>query len=264
MTYANREISQAQGAPVELYKFALSTQEWHYTSGDEEVTYDGDVYAPIAIHRSNPEQGQRTASQRLTVTLPQDNEIPLRFRIYVPHGPMSLTVFRYHRSDAETIAFWSGRVRSAVFADDVARLECEPTAAQMERDGLRYQFQASCNHMLYDATCGLDALAYKVATSVSSIDGDDVTASGLSSKPDQWFRAGYLVRGLDYRMIRSHVGDTVTLWLPFENLQEGELIDAYAGCDRSLDTCSAKFGNVLNFGGFPFVPKRNPFNSGLV
>jgi hypothetical protein len=32
-----------------------------------------------------------------------------------------------------------------------------------------------------------------------------------------------------------------------------------AGCDRTFATCQSKFGNSLNFGGFPWIPVKNPF-----
>ena len=37
------------------------------------------------------------------------------------------------------------------------------------------------------------------------------------------------------------------------------VIDMAPGCDLRRDTCAAKFGNLLNFGGFPDIPGRNPF-----
>jgi hypothetical protein len=37
------------------------------------------------------------------------------------------------------------------------------------------------------------------------------------------------------------------------------LVEIAPGCDLRRDTCKAKFGNLLNFGGFPDIPGRNPF-----
>jgi hypothetical protein len=31
------------------------------------------------------------------------------------------------------------------------------------------------------------------------------------------------------------------------------------GCDLRRDTCAGRFNNLLNFGGFPDIPGRNPF-----
>jgi hypothetical protein len=36
-----------------------------------------------------------------------------------------------------------------------------------------------------------------------------------------------------------------------------------AGCDHSVSTCAARFGNLANYGGFPFIPTKNPFSTGV-
>ena len=38
----------------------------------------------------------------------------------------------------------------------------------------------------------------------------------------------------------------------------GSAFEAFAGCDRSFSTCQSKVGNALNFGGFPWIPAKNP------
>ena len=42
-------------------------------------------------------------------------------------------------------------------------------------------------------------------------------------------------------------------------LAVGVAFEAFAGCDRTFATCQSKFGNSLNFGGFPWIPAKNPF-----
>jgi uncharacterized phage protein (TIGR02218 family) len=34
----------------------------------------------------------------------------------------------------------------------------------------------------------------------------------------------------------------------------GDAFEVTAGCDKQLGTCRAKFGNALNFRGFPHMP----------
>jgi hypothetical protein len=36
------------------------------------------------------------------------------------------------------------------------------------------------------------------------------------------------------------------------------------GCDLRASTCAAKFGNLLNFGGFSEIPGRNPLGGGSI
>ena len=36
-------------------------------------------------------------------------------------------------------------------------------------------------------------------------------------------------------------------------IQVGDQVEIYAGCDKSLTTCTSKFSNANNFRGFPHV-----------
>ncbi len=40
-------------------------------------------------------------------------------------------------------------------------------------------------------------------------------------------------------------------------------VSLFAGCDSTPDTCKTKFGNFRNFGGYPFIPLKNVFVTGL-
>jgi hypothetical protein len=43
----------------------------------------------------------------------------------------------------------------------------------------------------------------------------------------------------------------------------GDNVTLTAGCDRTRATCVAKFNNLANFMGFPYIPTKNPYSSGL-
>jgi uncharacterized phage protein (TIGR02218 family) len=79
------------------------------------------------------------------------------------------------------------------------------------------------------------------------------------SQSTGWLTGGYLRVGGVPRMITQHSGDTVTLSSVLPGLAVGSAFEAFAGCDRSFSTCQSKFGNALNFGGFPWIPAKNPF-----
>lgn len=55
--------------------------------------------------------------------------------------------------------------------------------------------------------------------------------------------------------IDSNAGKVITLLKPFEFPLDG-IIDAEItiGCDKTIETCSARFCNAINFRGEPFVP----------
>ncbi|MEW6169845.1 MAG: phage BR0599 family protein [Pseudomonadota bacterium] len=60
-------------------------------------------------------------------------------------------------------------------------------------------------------------------------------------------------------MIVAHSADSITLAAVPPGLSVGATVVLYPGCDHTLSTCESKFGNSANFGGFPFIPTKNPF-----
>ena len=64
------------------------------------------------------------------------------------------------------------------------------------------------------------------------------------------------------------VGGNVPLELTQRNARmvcdiAGGGVPVYAGCDKTRETCSAKFNNHLQHGGFPDIPLVNPFTTEL-
>lgn len=65
-------------------------------------------------------------------------------------------------------------------------------------------------------------------------------------------------------MIVGHAGANLTLMAPLPGLAAGMSAKLYAGCDRSLSVCGSRFDNVVNFGGFPWIPLKNPFSGDAI
>ena len=67
----------------------------------------------------------------------------------------------------------------------------------------------------------------------------------------------------DKRLITSYnetgARDQIQILNAFEGLSAGEAMTAFAGCRRIRQVCNTKFSNIENFGGFPYIPIRNPF-----
>ena len=148
---------------------------------------------------------------------------------------------------------------SVVFAGSTAKIRCESIFTALKRPGLRAHYQTGCRHALFDPGCGVNNQAYKLAGTVASFSGLNVTSSTFLSQASGWLTGGYLrVAGVP-RMITNHSGDTITLSAVLPGLAVGVAFEAFAGCDRTFATCQSKFGNSLNFGGFPWIPAKNPF-----
>lgn len=56
------------------------------------------------------------------------------------------------------------------------------------------------------------------------------------------------------RPVATSDGASVQLWSAPPNTDAGALVELTEGCDRRLATCSARFGNAVNFQGEPHLP----------
>ena len=259
MSYNTQEISAAAGQPVELYRFVLGQQVWTVTSGREAITYQVESYQPAVIRRSAVEQSPEFARNGIDLECTRDFAVAQLFAAARPNGVVSLTVFRNHLGDSEYITWWKGRVASVAFAGSVAKIRCESIFTALKRPGLRAHYQTGCRHALFDPGCGVNNQAYKLVGTVASFSGLNVTSSIFLSQASGWLTGGYLRVGGVPRMITNHSGDTITLSAVLPGLAVGVAFEAFAGCDRTFATCQSKFGNSLNFGGFPWIPAKNHF-----
>jgi len=262
MTYQAAENSSAAGRPVELFEFGLGARQWRYTSAQIAQTHVGHHYAPVSIQRSALEQGAELQRLTLTVTIARDDDVAAQWRAAPPDGVMSLTIYRRHLSDptAETIVAWKGRVTGCRFMGGCAELSCEPVATSLKRPGLRARYSLLCRHPLYSAGCGVAKESFAAVGAVGAVSGVTVTIEAAGGQPSGFFVAGMLKTADGAaRMIVAHTGNTITLTAPFPGLSAGMTVTLYAGCDHSLAHCRDRFGNLANFGGFPFIPGKNPF-----
>jgi uncharacterized phage protein (TIGR02218 family) len=263
MTYDIRERSVQDGAPVELYLFARNDKFWRFTSAGEDVGDSSETWVSAPITRNDIEQSTEQARNALTLTVPRNFQIADMFRIAPPSDVIALTVFRYHRGEEEDVAvIWMGRILNVSFEGAKATIRCEPVSASMKRQGLRRMYQKQCPHVLYGPGCTLNKDDFAIDTTVTSIDGVTlvVGAVGALSYGGGFIEYEDADGNLERRFIRSHVTTTLTLNFPFTGLSASDPVTIYPGCAHTMEVCDGDFGNILNYGGTPFVPDKNPFS----
>jgi uncharacterized phage protein (TIGR02218 family) len=133
-----------------------------------------------------------------------------------------------------------------------------------QTNGRIYQF--GCDAGLGDNRCtvAITSPAYQGSAIVTSVDGATLHVAGLNSFADDWFTLGAVLwttgsnagRQLPvrrHRLLSSSV--RVELWQtpPFA-VSPGEPVILRAGCDKQFQTCGSKFGNAINYRGFPHMP----------
>lgn len=128
-------------------------------------------------------------------------------------------------------------------------------------------FQAGCDANLGDQRCTVDltSTAYQGTAVVTQNDDDRIfTVSGLDGFPENWFDRGRIawLSGLNapreaaIKFHRKANGSVVIeTWEKASfAVVAGDSFKAFAGCDKQFGTCQGKFGNTVNFRGFPHMP----------
>lgn len=262
MTYAAMETSASSGAPVELYEFGYTGHAYRYTSGDEEVTVDTYLYAPLALTRSALRPSMNKEKAALTLTLPLTAGIVEVFRVAPPGEEVTLTIKRYHRGDGSKLVMWMGRVLNTKFDEFEMELSLESILSSMQRIILTRSYQKNCPHLLYGTACGVDPVLHKVTTAAKTVSG--VTVSAPISPADGYYAGGMVTYTsvhsgtVERRFIAGNTGGTLTLDRYPYGLLVGQSFELWPGCDRTLADCKDKFNNIANFGGQPFIPTKNP------
>jgi len=270
MTYATDELSIQSGAPVELYTFTRGgTVIGRYTSGEAEVTVDGDEYATWlgGIQRSEIAIASEDGRNSLKLAVARDHPVAQLVSLRPRTGTIGCTIQRFHRGDAtDVITIYVGRVLSARRTRSGTReIVVEPLSISQKRIGLHRVCQPACTWELYGFGCRLNIDDWKHDTTIAGVSGNTMTVASVHSG---WPYAGGIVafteNGItDHAFIESvsDDGKTFTLDLPLYGAETGEPVTIYPGCDWTMTTCDGVYDNALNYGGRRNVPNLNPVTS---
>jgi uncharacterized phage protein (TIGR02218 family) len=285
MTYSTLESSPSEGRPYFLYQFVEGDQVWRFTSraiawtsagsGGAEITWE-----PAAIAHGDVVQTSEVERGRLELAWPLSHAFARRFVGPLGSTPVTLTIFRGHEQVlGETVAHWKGRVVGAEVEGARIMLQAETLFSTLRRAGVRAKYQRLCRHALYGRGCGLDISGFWQTGTVAALGGVSVNIPEAAAQPDGWLRGGVLRFGPELGFVIAHVGALVTLSRPMPLLASAFMdpdldpetgdplpvqVDLAPGCDLRASTCAGKFANLLNFGGFPEIPGRNPLGGGSI
>lgn len=164
--------------------------------------------------------------------------------------------------------------RKILFRGTLGEITCGAGEFEAELHGLTEalnqmqgrSYLKTCSAVLGDGRCKFDLAhsSYRLDYVLDADpDGQSISLSGVENFNAGWFEGGHLTvlsgpaAGLK-GAIQSDVGEAdrvVTLWAPLNApLGRGDQIRLMAGCDKRPVTCREKFGNFINFQGFPDIP----------
>lgn len=159
-----------------------------------------------------------------------------------------------------------------IFAGRPAEVDCQDSLVSVMINDYRELlsikmprsvFSGQCRFNLYDSACGLAAATFKkTGVVIGGATQKQITSAAIVPGGSGTFTLGRLTMtsGLNIgfsRTIREWVSTAPGVFsllnpFPFE-VVAGDTFDVYPGCDKKQDACTA-FGNILNYGGEPFIP----------
>lgn len=251
---------------TELYRFSeqSSGELWGYTSGNEEVTLGGLTYKPASISRTEVEVKTELARANIEVQVSLNNPVAQKWLSDNGEKIASLTIFEREKNGAVNVV-WKGRLASILPGMSNVTLKMESIFTSMRRPGLRARYQRLCRHPLYGRGCFVNPEAFAIVGTITSRAVLSFEIAAAATKPDGYFIGGML-RAPDGTLsyVVGHFGSTITLQRSSAALDAAikaalpVAIKLYPGCEHTRDACNAKFNNLLNYGGFDFIPKKNP------
>ncbi len=271
MAFNDIEISEYGNAPIELYTFQIGTNTTRLTSYDEDVSFGGFPYTAVTMERSKIQSTQDLGQSTLKLTMSRSISFLDQFIASSPTDIVEIDITRLHFGDTDSAITFKGRVVNVKFLENMAEVTCQPIQTSLKRPGLRRIYQTTCPHVLYGDQCGVIPGSFSVATTLTGVSGLTITSPDFIISINPTFDATHFTGGfVDFnnggvvtkRFITDHdnVSGILTLNLTFSEIAVGSSVTAFPGCDHGIKTCAGKFNIIENYGGFPFIPIKNPMN----
>lgn len=234
------------------------------------VTVAGNVfrYAPISF--GNIKQTNQVKKQELTLTVPLSDTTGRKLVDAPEPETVSLTILRADVAGAvdpfnpEILVAWSGTVGGASVKKETISIVGVNIFASLQLSGNRVRYSRLCRHALYGAGCGLGTGPYQQSGTLDGFTGVQVNILASPTIDVATLVGGLLIYGTTrYFVLSAQLlspgSFRLNLDRPFVEIPGTTSLAVAPGCDRTQETCSARFNNLENFGGFPYIPSKNPF-----
>lgn len=258
---------------IDLYKVVVAGSTWTFTNADDEQVYDSgsgnEYYEPITTKRGQITQSTNTIKANLEVSIPIDYSLSQLLLNSTIDDVVSLTIFTIRT--AVTYVSWKGRMANFKPSNGYVTINFESVFTSLRRPGLRPTYQRSCRHALYSSACGVNKADFVNSITLSSISGTTLTFTGANAFADDYFTGGFVEAPNGSKSyIISHIGNQMIIQRESQALTDlittsgATAIDVYPGCDYSRRTCIDVYNNLLNYGGFDWIPTKNPLGGSSI
>lgn len=263
MTVQGHESETQQPGIIETYEFVVGTTSYYRTSHHTDVDVAGHIFAADAIERSGLSIAMGTDPVECEVSIPNTNAVAIALQSTYDLERVKVIINRYFDDSMGEYnnVFTGYAVGGILFEGGVCRIVFKDLRYLLDRIIPRVKMQSLCNNRLYDGVCGLAAGAGTNAIVTVDATGKILSSATFGLQADHYYRLGrcYFATNKTYRFITKHIGNNIWLQFSFAGLVNGNTVAVWPGCDKMPATCnSAKFSNLAQFVGMPYIPTKDP------
>ena len=272
---ANLQAMLDSGLYVKCNLFTVTMitgQVFYWTDADIDVTVYGQVYSStgpsIKGAHFHLQRGLQVDTLTLNVlALPTDLLGGVTWDVAARSGALYGMIIKIDKaflpawgSPGESLNFFVGKVTAAQVGELLVTLTVVSDDDFLNTPIPLLTFQPGCVRDLYSAGCGVARSSYKRSSNVAAVVNRIKFMTPLPD-PDGFYALGAVtfISGQNSgvrRSIKSYTGQQVELSSPLVfDLAPGDAFTIVAGCDKTQSMCSAKYNNLANYKGTPFVPK---------
>jgi len=273
LSYQDVETSRQDAEPIELYLFEGSNNSYYFTSYDEDIQFQGQTYLRSAVSRRAVKFGTSAQEEvAIEVSLPYTESVAFEYVFASAPPELKITIFRVHASNnfaTDAVVLWRGRVTATTVEGRMAKFRVPSIFGYLFGGTAPTQnYQAPCNHRLYDSRCKVPLVGNRFLADVVSVSGNFVQLDAIppAFEPQELVAGEVKIStGNEARLVVGQTGTTIEVAYPFSSVvRPGVTLDVRKGCNRALTgDCINRFNNAENYGGFALVPNRNPFEGNV-
>lgn len=269
--------SQTPAAFAFLYRFTYEGELLTVTDWESPIMAAGSTWEPARIEHGRLRQSLRPQNEDCEIDA-YIEDVPLidPFVRLEVESPASIEIFEMLLPSGTPQLLFVGSIQKARVKGKRVKLKAAAFSGALDRRVPRFQWSISCNHTLFSHGCvrrRQTQMARENWRAIGFFEAqwadpklllNSVTYPG-PTPADHYYVGGWVETGSGTaRQVREilgswHVSGTLHLLLArpirTDQLSPGQAFHVYPGCDGQYSSCSNKFSNTENFGGFPFMPE---------
>ena len=226
------------------------------------TTSDSVTWEPLLVSGVSLELSGIDKKEAMTLKLLRE-KVPDLVNFLVHHaGNVYVKAVEVDAAVGNWSAFYEGYVTKFKVDLHYVELTVESMVSLGIRSANRIRLSIGCIRNLNE--CGVDWDSYSALCRVTAISGKTISYVILSRGanfpdpvPVDWLKYGKAVTLTETKTIVGNSGGDFTVRFRFVELEVGDTVTVYAGCNKSVSTCRDKFNNLDNFLGFPYTPTES-------